>query len=146
MRIYLDACCLQRPLDDRTQPRINIEAEAVLTILRLAESGDLELLSSEVLQFEIGRIPDAHRQETASKMLKLASEVLDLNDEIETQAETFVKAGMKPVDALHLASAAWGKVDYFCTCDDQILKKSKKLNNLGTNVVSPLQLIAEVAP
>jgi hypothetical protein len=33
MRVYLDACCLQRPLDDRSQPRVNVEAEAVLTIL-----------------------------------------------------------------------------------------------------------------
>jgi len=49
MRIYLDACSLQRPLDDRTQPRINVEAEAILTILNLVESGDLELLSSEAL-------------------------------------------------------------------------------------------------
>ncbi|MBI3410260.1 MAG: hypothetical protein HY040_18120 [Planctomycetes bacterium] len=39
MRIYLDACSLQRPFDDRSQPRINVEAEAVLTILRLVESG-----------------------------------------------------------------------------------------------------------
>ncbi|HZU35939.1 MAG TPA: hypothetical protein VFA18_08525, partial [Gemmataceae bacterium] len=31
MRIYLDACSLQRPLDDRGQPRIHVEAEAVLT-------------------------------------------------------------------------------------------------------------------
>ena len=61
MRIYLDACSFQRPLDDRSQPRINVEAEAVLTILRLVESGHLELLSSEVLRFEIDRIPNQYR-------------------------------------------------------------------------------------
>src|SRR5882762_10011532 len=101
MRVYLDACSLQRPLDDRAQPRINVEAEAVLTILRLVESGDLELLSSEVLQFEIARIPDAQRQARASEMLALASQVLELIDEMEAQAESFVKAGIKPMDALH---------------------------------------------
>ena len=146
MRIYLDACSLQRPLDDRAQPRINVEAEAVLTILRLVESGDLEMLSSEVLQFEIARIPDVQRQLQASEMLKLASQVLELIDEMEAQAETFIKAGIKPMDALHLASASWTKADYFCTCDDKLLKKSKKLKTLATKVVSPLQLIAEVAP
>jgi predicted nucleic acid-binding protein len=146
MRIYLDACSLQRPLDDRSQPRVNVEAEAVLTILRLVESGDLELLSSEVLQFEIARIPDAHRQATASEMLKLARQVLELTDEMKAQAETFVKAGIKPMDALHLASASWTRADYFCTCDDKLLKKGKKLKTLATKVVSPLQLIAEVAP
>ena len=146
MRIYLDACSLQRPLDDRAQPRINVEAEAVLTILRLVESGDVELLSSEVLQFEIARIPDAPRQAKASEMLKLASQVLELVDAMEVQAESFIKVGIKPMDALHLASASWTKADYFCTCDDKLLKKCKKVKSLNTKVVSPLQLIAEVAP
>ena len=73
MRVYLDACSLQRPLDDRSQPRINIEAEAVLTILRLVESGDLELLSSDALIFEVDRMPDVERQMRARDMLKLAS-------------------------------------------------------------------------
>jgi len=85
MRIYLDACSLQRPLDDRSQPRINIEAEAVLTILRLVESGDLQLLSSEALEFEIDRIPNPYRKLQARKMLKLASEIIELNDEIEAK-------------------------------------------------------------
>jgi predicted nucleic acid-binding protein len=146
MRIYLDACSLQRPLDDRAQPRVNVEAEAVLTILSLVEAGELELLSSEALQFEIARIPDAPRQARANEILKLASKVLELTDEIEAQAETFVKAGFKPMDALHLASASWAEADYFCTCDDKLLKKSKKMKPLATKVVSPLQLIAEVVP
>src|SRR5258708_4136632 len=107
MRIYMDACSLQRPLDNRAQPRINVEAEAVLTILNLVESGDLELLSSEVLQFEIACIPDVQRQARAREMLRLASHELKLIDEIEAQAATFVKAGIKPMDALHLASASW---------------------------------------
>jgi predicted nucleic acid-binding protein len=135
MRIYLDACSLQRPLDDRTQPRVNVEAEAVLTILRLVESGDLELLSSEALEFEIARIPDVHRQARAGEMLKLASQVLEVTDEMEALADAFIKAGIKPMDALHLASASWTKADYFCTCDDKLLKKSKKLKTLTTKVV-----------
>ena len=146
MRIYLDACSLQRPLDDRSQPRINIEAEAVLTILRLVESGHLELLSSEVLRFEIDCIPNQYRNVQSNEMLKLAAHVIELNDEIETQADSFVNAGVKPLDALHIASASWAKAQFFCTCDDNLLKKLHDLKNLATKVVSPLQLVAEVAP
>ena len=146
MRIYLDACSFQRPLDDRSQPRINIEAEAVLTILRLVESGRLELLSSEVLRFEIDRIPNQYRKVRATEMLKLATHVIELNVEIEAQADSFVNTGVKPLDALHLASASWAKADYFCTCDDKLLNKRSILQSLETEVVSPLQLIAEVAP
>ena len=39
MRLYLDVCCLNRPFNDRTQIRIRLEAEAVLTILTLIEQG-----------------------------------------------------------------------------------------------------------
>lgn len=78
-------------------------------------------------------------------MLKLATYVIELNDEIEAQADSFVNAGVKPLDALHLASASWAKADYFCTCDDRVLKRND-LKSLATEVVSPLQLVAEVVP
>jgi predicted nucleic acid-binding protein len=146
MRIYLDTCSLQRPLDDRSQPRINIEAEAILTTLRLVEAGSLELLSSEALIFEIDRIPDPYRKLQVSRMLKLAKDVIEINEVIENLADDFVQAGISPLDALHLASASWTKADYFCTCDDGLLKKGVKLNKLDTKVISPLQLVAEVTP
>jgi predicted nucleic acid-binding protein len=146
MQVYLDACSLQRPLDDRSQPRINDEAEAVLTVLGLVESGQIELLCSEALQFEIDLIPEAERRESANEILKLASQTMKLVDEIQMQAENFLQSGLKPMDALHLAFANWAKVDYFCTSDDKLLKKSKRLKNLATKVVSPLQLLAEVTP
>src|SRR5687768_17336247 len=122
MRIYLDACSLQRPLDNRSQPRVNVEAEAVLTILRLVESKELEWLSSEALEFEIDRIPNAERRARAKDSLKLASQTLQLVDEIQAQAESFLRSGVKPLDALHLAFASWATADYLCTCDDKLLK------------------------
>ena len=49
------------------------------------------------------------------------------------------------MDALHLASAIEMKVDYFCTTDDKLLKKAKKINITFTKITSPLELIIEVA-
>jgi len=146
MRIYFDACSLQRPLDDRSQPRIHIEAEAVLTVLRLIEAGRLDLLSSEALEFEVDRIPNQYRKVQMTEMLKLATEVIQLNDEIEALADSFIQAGIKPLDALHLASASSANTAYFCTCDDRLLRKGKNLKSLLTRIVSPLELVAEVAP
>jgi predicted nucleic acid-binding protein len=145
MRIYLDACSLQRPLDDRSQPRVNVEAEAVLTVLGLVESGQVELLSSDAIEFEIGRMPDAERQSRAREMLKLACQTLKLVDNVQAYAQELAGLGVKPMDSLHLAFASWARADFFCTCDDKLVKKAKKLNNLNTTVVTPLQLIAEVA-
>ena len=44
IRIYLDTCSIQRPLDSKTQIRIALEAEAVLGILALCEEGAVELV------------------------------------------------------------------------------------------------------
>lgn len=145
MRVYLDACCLQRPLDDRTQPRVNLEAEAILTILQMVESGRIKLVSSEALEFEIHRTTDPDRRERATEMLRLASESVKLNDSIEDEAGKLVKQGFKPIDSLHLAFAFHARVNYFCSCDDKLLKKAKRLKS-KTTIVSPLELVAEVMP
>lgn len=146
MQVYLDACSLQRPFDDRSQPRVNIEAEAVLAVLGLVESGQVELVSSEALEFEIDRIRDLDRQIRAKEMLKLARQTLKLDDDIQAHALELHRSGIKPIDALHLAFASSIAADYFCTCDDKLLKKSKKLSSLNVSIVTPLQLIAEVSP
>jgi predicted nucleic acid-binding protein len=60
------------------------------------------------------------------------------------QAKSFIKIGIKPLDALHLASAEKGKADYFCTCDDKFLKKAKRIPGLAVKVMSPIELIEEI--
>ena len=134
----------QRPFDDRSQARISIEAEAVLTILRLVETGDINLLSSEVLEFEVERIPDSSRKSLTQEMLKLAKEIINLDTDMEKHAHRLVQGGVKPMDALHVACASGVKADYFCSCDDQLLKKLSDMNDLKAKVVSPLELVAEV--
>lgn len=51
-RIYLDACCLNRPFDDQTQSRIALENQAILTILSQCESG-WKLITSAALDEEL---------------------------------------------------------------------------------------------
>jgi len=45
----LDVCCLNRPFDDQTQPRIRLESEAILIILAQCEQRQWEWVGSEVL-------------------------------------------------------------------------------------------------
>jgi predicted nucleic acid-binding protein len=144
MRIYLDCCSLQRPFDNKSQPRIAVEAEAVLVILALCESDCLKLISSDALLFEIGRIPEQDRKDDALAILKIAEETIELTIEIEALAGKLGASGLKPLDALHLAFASASKVDYFCSCDDKFLRKAKSLEGLKIKVVSPTELVMEV--
>jgi len=52
MKIYLDTCSLNRPLDDKSLARNALEATAVLAILAACEQARLTLISSNFLVFE----------------------------------------------------------------------------------------------
>jgi hypothetical protein len=52
VKIYLDLCAIQRPLDTPNEVRIVLESEAVLGIIAYCDIGKAELLSSEALLYE----------------------------------------------------------------------------------------------
>lgn len=144
MKIYLDMCSIQRPLDTKTQPRIAVEAEAILGVLTLCEAGQVELMTSDVMVFELQRNPHPVRKEYALKVLAKATVFVPTDSYVEERARTFEAEGIKPLDALHLASAVLASADYFCTCDDRFLKQAKAADTGQTKAVSPLELITEV--
>lgn len=89
MRSYFDCCSLQRPFDDKSEPRIAVEGEAVLVILALCESNHLQFISSDALLFEISRIPDQERKDDALAIIKIAMETIGLTVKIESLARRF---------------------------------------------------------
>ncbi len=144
MKIYFDTCSLQRPLDDKNQVRIALESEAILGLIMLVEMETFELISSEVLLFEVQKTPNIHRKRYILNVLNQGQIFIQLNDEIKKRAKALNKIGIKSVDALHLACAEAAEADYFCTCDDKFLKKAKALKDNHTIAVSPLELIERI--
>ncbi|ACB52203.1 hypothetical protein cce_2855 [Crocosphaera subtropica ATCC 51142] len=55
MKVCLDVCCLNRPLDDLTQERIKLEAEAINMILNYCTNRLLILINSDAIEFEISK-------------------------------------------------------------------------------------------
>jgi hypothetical protein len=139
-------CSLQRPLDDKAQLRVLVEAQAILGVLSLCESGKADLIASDALVFESDANPDAVRRDFAVQALAKASQFVKTDDELKARAQTFIAAGIKPLDALHLASAIAAQANFFCTCDDRFLKKARTLNTAPTKVVSPLELVLDFQP
>jgi len=144
MKIYLDNCSLQRSLDDQTQPRIFLESQVVSEIFSLCESGELDLIASEILEIEVNKTPNPKRKKLAQKVLALAFDKILTTKEIINRAAEFEKRGFAAFDALHLASAEAAQADYFCTCDDKFLKRAKAQNDLKIRVCSPLELAQEI--
>ena len=145
MKIYLDMCSVQRPLDTKTHVRVVMEAEAILNILALCASGYVALLASDALVFETAQNPHPIRKQYAFGVLAMATQFVLTDSHIEARARAFHAAGIKPLDALHLASAVAAQAAYLCTCDDRFLRRAQALDTHPTQVVSPLALVAEIA-
>jgi predicted nucleic acid-binding protein len=144
MKVYLDTCSLHRPLDDKTQPRVALESEAVLAVLAVCERGSVSLVSSDILLFEVGRNPHPQRKAYVSEVIARAPINVSLTASIEQRAKELEDRGFKGLDALHVAAAEAEHVDYFCTCDDRLLKRARSQSDLMLKVVSPLELAQEI--
>ena len=144
IKVYLDMCAIQRPLDTPDQVRVILESEAVIGIISLCDTGLIEFVSSEALIYENEQNPLPIRREHANSVLAKAKTTIMITATIKERASQFFQHGIKPLDAVHLALAEASKVDYFCTCDDELARKAKRIKDLLVRVVSPLDLIEEI--
>ena len=82
----------------------------------------LELVWSYVSALENYNNPYENRRLAIDVFSKYAQQNIVENDIITKSARKIESAGLKPVDALHMACAIEAGVDYFVTTDDEILK------------------------
>ena len=144
MRVYFDMCCLKRPFDDQSQPRVHLESEAVLTLLG-AGPEKVEFVRGAALDLENDQNPLPQR---AAKV-RLWLQGLPLLDTTVTavadRTQELVDLGFKGFDALHLASAEFVGAEVLCTCDDRLLATARRHGPiLKIRVVNPLDLVHEV--
>lgn len=145
MKIYLDVCCLNRPFDEPASDRIRLEAEAVLSILNRGESGKLILLGSELIDFEISKIPDQERKQKVVILSSILQSNILVNEDIEKRASELGNLGFKPFDALHIAYAEDGKADFLLTTDDELLYKAlQNIKRLKVKIANPVEFVMEV--
>lgn len=125
MKIYLDNCCYNRPYDDQTYTSIYLESQAKLYIQDMIRTGQLELISSYILDFENSENPFEMRRKTISDFTNRHSSIYvsdNVKLQIEQKAADIEKTGIKHKDACHVASAIIAGADYFLSTDYRLLK------------------------
>lgn len=121
-----------------------MEAEAVLSILEMCEQGNVALVSSDALVQENARNPLPERRIHGEFVLGKADETIRLDETVVTLARALQQQyHVGAFDALHLALAKKGEVDYFVTCDDRLLQKAKKMD-LPFEPISPIALFEKL--
>ncbi|WP_404787369.1 PIN domain-containing protein [Altericista sp. CCNU0014] len=143
-RIYLDVCCLNRPFDDWAQPRIRLEAEAVIAILNRCQTGDWLMVASTALASEIAQTPEVIRRQQVIDLLAAAKIEIQVTPEHIKRSFALQRLGFKPFDALHIACAEAAKGDVFITTDDRLLRKAAThADRLDVQVQNPLTWLME---
>lgn len=62
MRVYLDNCCYNRILDDRSDSKIYYERNSIMIILEFVKKSVIKLIGSEMLVKEINETKDVYRR------------------------------------------------------------------------------------
>ena len=142
--IYLDVCCLNRPFDDQAQNRVRLEAEAVLSILEMADAGHLKLVGSDIIDDELNQMPDTERRAKVEQLFASDAKHISFTAAIERRANEFQKWNISPLDALHLASAEVAHADYFLTTDDYLLRRARlHADELKVKVENPAKWLIQ---
>jgi predicted nucleic acid-binding protein len=147
VRLYLDACCLNRPFDNQSQLRVHLESEAVLAIIERVEEGHWALVTSAALEFELARNPDPQRRARTQRLLSIAGEHMAIGPSESARAESLRAAcALHALDALHLACAESLHADIFLTTDDALLRAARRLpaGALTVVVANPLAWLTDV--
>lgn len=124
--IYLDTCCLSRPFDTQTQPRIIRETRAIMQILDCFREGYWHWLSSEVLVAEVNRASNLEQRVQIERWLSRAHQTVSIGKTEISRANQLEALGFKELDALHLACAESSNADIFLTTDDPLLRRAKR--------------------
>jgi hypothetical protein len=146
MKIYLDACCVNRLTDEQSQVRIRQEAEAIERILGIVREGKYSWLSSDVLAEEIENSPQIERRNANRGLLALSSELILVDHYILDRAHELQAIGYGAFDAMHLASAEAGHADVLLTTDDRFLKRaSRGHGDPQVSVRNPISWLRDVS-
>ncbi len=124
VRVYLDNCCFNRPYDDQSQIKINLEAQAKLFIQKLIVDKKIEFIYSYMSVYENSQNPFKIRRDVISKFFDNACYYVneDNAEEIQHKAAEIMKTGIKAKDAVHITCAIFGKADIFLSTDSRLLK------------------------
>lgn len=139
LKIYLDVCCLNRPFDDWAQERIRLEGDTVLNILERVRAGQWQLIDSEAIAVELGKMRNLEKRDRILKLLEFATVIQTIDKAIDARAQQLEGMGFGLFDAFHLACAEAAVADVFLSTDDRLLKNAlRQRDSLKVEVQNPV--------
>ena len=137
LKIYLDNCCYNRPYDDQTQLKIEIETKAKLFIQNLAAEKKIDLVWSYILDYENSLNAFSQKAAAIQKWQKLSIADIEETPEIIRLSNEIKKSGINDADSLHIACAVEAKCNYLITVDKRMIN----YNNENIIICDPVEFL-----
>jgi len=130
LKLYLDMCVFNRPFDDQSQPKIMIEAQIFIMLMDMMSEGVFDLVNSFALEYENSKNPNVENMMKISDFMEYSKEHIHYSEDILDRSLEFEKLGLSGMDAVHIACAEKANVDFFVTCDDRLIKKLQRFDDM----------------
>ncbi len=115
---------------------------AVFLILQRVVEGADQLAWSPVLDFENSQHPLMDRRTEIARWALRAVVNVALGEQIMRRARELSDAGIAALDAAHIAAAEAGACDRLLTCDEQLIRRARRLG-LALRVQTPVEYLEE---
>lgn len=132
-RVYLDTNVYCRPLDDQGNRRIRKESQAFLEIADKAFRGEIEIVSSDYVKFEVEQIQNPLKRKDVRGFERTLSLInVDSSRSLIALAREFsARCNVNALDALHISAACLSEASFLITCDDKIVNKNICIEKLA---------------
>lgn len=115
----------------------------ILAILQRAQSEEIEIVGSEILNLEIDQMRDQEKKLLVKELYGIAKSQVSYSEKIKLRAKAIAaQSHIRTFDSLHIAAAEEAGADILLTTDDRLEKMAAKLN-LGVRVINPLKFALE---
>lgn len=139
--VYLDYNCFQRSFDDPSQIKIKLESMTCEEIFIRAERRSISLVWSFMHEDENILCPFIERKLEVYRLSFLCEIKIEPNIKIYNLAKNYQRTiKLSSKDSIHLACACHCKSKFFLTCDDDIIKRTKKAN-LNLKILNPVDYV-----
>jgi len=142
MKIYMDVCCLCRPFDDQMNGRIRLEVTAVQEIIHRCATQEFSLVTSEVIDEELLKIPDIRKRLRVGKIISMANESILIDEGIISRMRELIILGGDAMDSLHIACAEQAGA-VLLTTDDGLITFFKSHRDIQVHIENPVIWLKE---
>lgn len=132
-QVYLDTNVYCRPLDDQRDRRIRRESQAFLEIADKAFLGEIKVVSSDYVKFEVEQIQEPLKRKDV-RGFERALSLMNVNSSrllVSLAREFASRCEVNALDALHISAACLGEARFLITCDDEIVNKRTCIEKLA---------------